>query len=516
MKKLIAIVLAVVLVAGGLGGFAYAQVNSSHVPMTGQKLVGHGAYGVFPPEEDGTYLEVAGSFTVTNPDCVSEITIDRISIFDFDGIVIYEGDLFEVDWEGGEPVVTYWTEPLKPHEQRWIEVDSTMIYLRDQDYWEGDHIFFTVEIFWSWTDKQGLPLIGWAGGRIAKRDAEGHIIEFQSGSATQMVNMEQVLEPAKEKKVTTLRLQTWYQTEEPFMEPLENFAQAVEDGTKGSVRIELYPSNALVPNNEIADAVRQGEIEMGLIFSAFLQETPSLVDAPQLPFLYNSEDGLMAAVKAGIGDLMSEQIEDITVLDWTTIGFAHLYNRLVMDDGQVVLEHPIIHPDDVDGLKIRSMDIPAEAIAAWGGMTVFTPFPELYQALDGEVIDGAIHSPYIYEWLCLYEVAPYFCVDYGFAELAGLCINSKVWDSLDAKTQQIITTAAGAYVNEMLETVKLVDAEALERINGYEGVTVYTLSPAERAVWRQSSEPVWEWWVQEVGTVGQEIIDIALEYNSLP
>jgi len=170
-----------------------------HEPMTGQKLVGCGAYGVFPPEEDGTFFEVAGSFTLTNPDCVSEITIDRISIFDFDGTVIYEGDLFSVDWEGGEPVVTPWTESLKPHEQRWIEVDSTMVYLRDQGYWEGDMIFFTVEIFWTKSDKEGLPLTGWFGGRVAKRDADWNIIEFQSGSGTQMVNMEQVLEPEKPK-----------------------------------------------------------------------------------------------------------------------------------------------------------------------------------------------------------------------------------------------------------------------------------------------------------------------------
>ncbi len=518
-KRIIAILLAVVLVAGGLGGFAYAQVNG-HEPMTGQKLVGHGAYGVFPPEEDGTYLEVAGSVTVTNPDCVSKITIDRISIFDFEGIVIYEGDLFSVDWVDEEPVVTYWTEPLKPHEQRWIEVDSTMVYLRDQGRWEGDHIFFTVEIFWRWTDKEGLPLTGWAGGRIAKRAADGHIIEFQSGSATQMVNMEQVLEPAKEKEVTTLRLQTWFGPEEPFMEPLENFAQAVADGTKGSVRIKVYSSDALVPNPELAEAVRQGTVEMGLIYSVFLQDSPSLMDAPQLPFLYNNEDGLMAAVEDGIGDLMTEQIKDMTVLGWTTTAFSHLYNRLVMADEQVVLDHPIIHPDDVAGLKIRSMNIPAEAITEWLGHSVFIPWgAELYQALDGGKIDGAIHSPYLYEELCLYEVAPYFCVGYAFAELSGLCINSKVWKDMDADTQQIITEAAGDYADEMLETAKLVGADALQQIQQHLPefpVEVHTLSPAERLVWREASQPVWDSWVSAVGKDGEDIIAIALENNPLP
>ena len=43
-KRIIGIALAVVLVAGGLGGLAYAQVNG-HQPMTGQKLVGVGQLG---------------------------------------------------------------------------------------------------------------------------------------------------------------------------------------------------------------------------------------------------------------------------------------------------------------------------------------------------------------------------------------------------------------------------------------------------------------------------------------
>ena len=44
MKKvIIAVVLAVALLAGGLGGFVYANSNS-HVPMTGQKLVIDGGW----------------------------------------------------------------------------------------------------------------------------------------------------------------------------------------------------------------------------------------------------------------------------------------------------------------------------------------------------------------------------------------------------------------------------------------------------------------------------------------
>ena len=429
-KRIIAIMLAVVLIAGGLGGFAYTQVNG-HVPMTGQKLVGQGVYAewTYP---DGTDAKVETGFMLTNPDGVSEITIERISVFAYDGTVVYEGSLRVkvADDEWG-----VYIGPLKPHEtlQTGLEYYDLPELTQELEMW------YTVEIFWSGA-KDGLPLTGWAGTVQVKRDDTGEVVDVHLGSM-QMVNMEQVLKP---EKVTTLRLQTWYQTDNPLMEPLENFAQAVKKNSGGSIQVELYPGNALVPNWELAEAVKQGTVEMGLIFSSQLRDYSRVIDAGWLPFLYNDDDGLMAAVQAGIGGLMTEEMKahNITTLTWTTTAFSHLYNRLVMADDQVVLDHPIIHPDDVAGLEIRVIGgmggahegMQWEAITEWGGTPVTLAFAEIYELLRDGKIHGAMHSPYNYEMMKFYEVAPYFSVDYAFANLAGLCINSEVWNNLDKKT----------------------------------------------------------------------------------
>ncbi len=138
MKRIFIVLLAVVLVAGGLGGFVYAKDNS----LTGQKLVGYGFYDEHYLEEIGRTLHLHTLFVFTNPDSVSEITIDRVSIFAHDGTVLEE-------WvpEGEDAI-------LEPHEVGAVELH--------------DHIEFqdllmpvTVEIFWSGA-KQGLPITGWA------------------------------------------------------------------------------------------------------------------------------------------------------------------------------------------------------------------------------------------------------------------------------------------------------------------------------------------------------------------
>jgi len=191
MKRLIAVLLLVALVAGGLGGFAYAQTNG-HEPMMGQKLVSHGVYVVwtFPGQ---TYVNnVETGIMLTNPDCVSEIDIERISIFAYDGTVLYEGPL-------RVKVNDHWDEytgPLTPHEK----IQTGLSYYDLPEITLEIEMWYTVEIFWNWTDKKGLPLTGWVGTFNVVRDANtGEAIDIISWGTTQMVNMEQELEPEKPK-----------------------------------------------------------------------------------------------------------------------------------------------------------------------------------------------------------------------------------------------------------------------------------------------------------------------------
>ena len=172
MKKIIAIVLAVVLVVGGLGGLAYAQSNS-HEPMTGQKLVGYGFFGMLELEEpDDATCDLHTLFVFTNPDCVSEIMIDRVSIFAFDGTVL-DTVLYE------DPL-----KVLEPHEVDGVELHD---YIDPQD----PLMPVTVEIFWTGARK-GLPLTGWAQTGYSIFDGDENLLEVCVGE-NPMVNVEQKL-----------------------------------------------------------------------------------------------------------------------------------------------------------------------------------------------------------------------------------------------------------------------------------------------------------------------------------
>ena len=178
-KSIIGVLLAVVLVAGGLGGIACAQANK-YEPMPEQKLVGMGFYGTEPFGDETLVFTPMSVFT--NPDCVSEITIDRISIFAEDGEVMYEGPLLHPDGK------TPWTEPMGTHETRFIIAFPPGMPMLPDLTMPLNAI--TIEIFWSSTE-EGLPLTGWQQCGCRRFDAEGNLIDLGVIWEIQMVNMEQ-------------------------------------------------------------------------------------------------------------------------------------------------------------------------------------------------------------------------------------------------------------------------------------------------------------------------------------
>ena len=291
MKKIIAVFLAVVLIAGGLGGLVYAS-NNSLEPMTGQKLVGQGICGRQPLPDPETYETFNTMFIFTNPDCVSEITIDRISIFDYDGTVIY--DSARDGWIEDE--VT-WTKPMKSHELRGIELSEYLPSSEEEEF----YTFCTVEVFWTKSHKEGLPLTGWASTGIVRRNTEGGILGFESMAETQMVNMEQVLKPEKPKKVYNIGI-TQIVTH-PDLDAVRHgfIKQMAEEGFVEGVNVEYDFRN---PEEDLTEAARIAEEFVGekvdLILSITTPSSQACVEAARgtdIPVVFAA---VTAPVESGI------------------------------------------------------------------------------------------------------------------------------------------------------------------------------------------------------------------------
>ena len=191
MKRIALTILIVVLFVATLAGTAYAV--GDHQPIRGDKLVGIGEMGTrLFGAQNQSRDEQSTEFRFTNPDCVSEITIERVSIIDETGTIVYEGPFIKVE----DGVRTIQNE-ISPHEVCLIKLSEYMYEggdLTEPDSWKTpadamsqDLTTYTVEINWG-AKSLTCQLTGWQKTyRVAYELGE----RYRAISESPMVNLNQ-------------------------------------------------------------------------------------------------------------------------------------------------------------------------------------------------------------------------------------------------------------------------------------------------------------------------------------
>lgn len=162
----------------------------------------------------------------------------------------------------------------------------------------------------------------------------------------------------------------------------EKMAKRIADRTSGSVKITLFPNNALGSPVETAQQTRLGAIDMILMNPANIEAISKSVGVINIPYQFDNYEHAYRTLDVTAKDWISQQLATagftwIANFEW---GFRALSNS----------RRPVNTPDDVKGLKIR---VPPElaikaAFEALGANTQTVAFQEVYLALANKTVDG--------------------------------------------------------------------------------------------------------------------------------
>lgn len=122
---------------------------------------------------------------------------------------------------------------------------------------------------------------------------------------------------------------------------------------------------------------------------------------------------------------------------------------------------PILTPDDLKGLKIRTQESPTSVklVNALGGSATPISYGELYTGLQAGVVDGAENNPPSFYTSRHYEVCKYYSLDEHTAVPDVLLISTVVWNDLNPQQQKWLQEAA----DESYEYQKKLWAEATKK-----------------------------------------------------
>lgn len=263
------------------------------------------------------------------------------------------------------------------------------------------------------------------------------------------------------------------------------FTELVEEKSDGRITFTMYPNRQLGDEREILENVINGTIDMSSTSTGVLSGYNSSFEALQLPFLLNTYDIQKEAYKTDAMQNLFDSLEELGLKGFGPhdLGIRHLANN----------ERPIKTPEDLNGIKLRTVEAPimTDIFNALGASPTPMAYGEVYTALETGVIDGEeINLTSIVAEKHL-EVLEHVTLTGQFPFPAVILINQEVFNSLSEEDQQIMIEAAEETTDYMLEEIKKIDEEALAEIKEA-GVEVTELSDDELEAFIDATESVYE------------------------
>lgn len=278
---------------------------------------------------------------------------------------------------------------------------------------------------------------------------------------------------------------------------LLRFEELVESRSNGEFDVQIFPSSQMGPDREMIEGVQTGVLEMAVSPSSFFAGWDPAFAVIELPYMYPSKAAALEVLNGATGQSMLDRLEKqgLVGLGWMETGMRHISNNV----------RPITTPDDLEGIKLRTMKVPAhvDTFKALGANPTPMNFGEVYSALQQGVIDGQENPVALIDSQRFYEVQKHVSLTGHVFTVYIPVVGQWFWSGLSEDQQTLLRDAmhdAAIYQQD------LVDAEESAQLQTIRdaGVSVVELSPAQRQVFSDQTQEVRAAYRKDVG---EEVFD---------
>ena len=217
---------------------------------------------------------------------------------------------------------------------------------------------------------------------------------------------------------------------------VDTFAREVERRTQGRYKVQTFYSAALGAERESVEGVQLGTLDLTLTSTGPLPNFVPEVAILDIPFLFRDYAHARAVLDGPIGqDLLAKfPAKGLVGLAWAENGFRHMTNS----------KHPVTVPEDLKGLKMRTMENPIhiEAYKQFGIQPTPMAFTEVFTALQQGTVDGQENPLSVITAAKLDQVQKYLTLTGHVYSPAVFLMNRARWDSLSQADRQAFLEAA--------------------------------------------------------------------------
>lgn len=285
--------------------------------------------------------------------------------------------------------------------------------------------------------------------------------------------------------------------ESAYHRALVAWSDRVYEETNGHIKIEVFPNSTLGNERDMIESVQLGLLDITLPNHGPMANFTDVFEVFDLPFLFASREEAYAVCDSEFGQGLLDSLRDINI-----VGLSMWENGVRYISNNV---RPVLTPDDLDGLKIRTMEnnIHMASFRAWGADPTAMAWGEVYTGLQQKTIDG-LENTYgsIYQNK-IHEVSRYFTETGHFFCAAPLIMSEKAWNQLTEEEQQILIDTANE-VKALEREWNIEDDVFYKEKMIEEGAEFIDAEDVDKELWREASQPVYD---EYASSIGQDVLD---------
>jgi TRAP-type transport system periplasmic protein len=235
---------------------------------------------------------------------------------------------------------------------------------------------------------------------------------------------------------TTLKMNISISQNSHYGVAVDAFAREIDARTGGRFKVQNFYSGALGAERESIEALQVGTLDLTMTSTGPVPNFVPEVSILDIPFLMRDYAHARSVLDGPIGQDMLNKFpaKGIQALAWGENGFRHMTNS----------KRPVNAPDDLKGLKMRTMENPVhiQAYKQFGIIPTPMAFTEVFTALQQGTVDGQ-ENPLSVISAAKFEQVQKFMTLTGHVYSPALILMSKAqWDKLSATDKSAFMAAA--------------------------------------------------------------------------
>ena len=245
----------------------------------------------------------------------------------------------------------------------------------------------------------------------------------------------------------------------PAVQGVHKFAELVEEKSGGRMHIDVFANAQLASDRDCIEGMQMNTIQSGIMVSSALAGFTDELLVFDLPFLFDSSAQGQALCDSDVGQQILGTLEDIGIkgLGWMEYGMRNITNSV----------RPIETPEDLQGIKIRTMENPIHmaAFQVMGADPTPMAFGELFTALQQGTIDAQENPLSVITSSRFNEVQDYLSMTEHVYSAAPLMVSKAAYDALPDDLKAIVDeagTEACQWEREYLAEVEVQWLDELE------------------------------------------------------